>query len=366
MTQYTNPDLRLSASSLTSGEIRWTSPSNIALIKYWGKHGKQLPRNPSISFTLKEAYSDTTISWSPKSVKDDSTIDLSFFFEGQANPAFGKKVETFLAEQLDAFPFLGQLSLKISSGNSFPHSAGIASSASAMSAVAMCLCSMENRFFNTLNDNAAFLKKASYFARLGSGSAARSVYPFVAVWGQTDAVADSSDLYAIPFADKVHPMFHDFHDAILIISKEEKSVSSRAGHALMEGNPYAPVRYAQANSRLETLIKAMAIGDLETFGNITEGEALTLHALMMTSEPSFLLMASNSLEAIQRVRAFRADTGVPLYFTLDAGPNLHLLYPGEHRDVVESFIKSDLESLCENGRWIADKSGEGPVKITES
>jgi len=131
----------------------------------------------------------------------------------------------------------------------------------------------------------------------------------------------------------------------------------------MEGNPYADIRYAQARTRLRTLLSALREGDLKTFGEITENEALTLHALMMTSQPSYILMEANSLAAIQKVHAFRATSDIPLYFSLDAGPNLHLLYPDENKDAVKSFIRDELSPLCEGGKWIEDYVGQGAKQV---
>ena len=120
------------------GKIGWSSPSNIALIKYWGKRGKQLPQNPSISFTLSECRSETFIGFE----KADS-FGFKFFFEGKEKPAFGAKIEKFLLDYQAFFPFINQLSLKVESRNTFPHSSGIASSASSMSAFVMCLMDLE-------------------------------------------------------------------------------------------------------------------------------------------------------------------------------------------------------------------------------
>lgn len=358
---YNNPKLIIESSQLTPGKVRWRSPSNIALIKYWGKYGQQLPRNPSISLTLSQAATDTTLSYGAK--QSEKEIDLDFYFASEARPDFALRVEKYLKTLLPVFPFLGQLHLRIDTDNSFPHSAGIASSASAMSAIALVLCSMEQRFFETLSDPEAFYQKASYLARLGSGSACRSVYPHVAVWGETGEIPRASNLYAVPYADQVDDIFQTYHDDILIISKTEKSVSSGAGHNLMEGNLYADNRYLQARQRMDNLTAAMRAGDLETFGKITEAEALTLHALMMTSNPPYLLMEPNSIAAIRKVQAYRAETGHPLYFTLDAGPNLHLLYPDHIANEVKTFIRSELTSLCQDGRYIADRCGAGPEEL---
>ena len=341
------------------GRVGWASPSNIALVKYWGKHGKQLPQNPSISFTLSECRSETFVEF-----EKANRFGFSFFFEGKENRAFGAKIEKFLMDNQTFFPFINQLNLKVESRNSFPHSSGIASSASSMSAFVMCLLELERSL--SLSKGRPIdidLQKASYFSRLASGSAARSVFPKMALWGATPCYEDSSDEYAVSLSDDIHPVFKTYHDSILIVSGETKSVSSRAGHALMEGNPYASARYAQANENIKNLLVALKSGDFDTFINITESEALQLHALMMCSKPSFILMKPNTLNIINEIRAFRNEKQIPLCFTLDAGPNVHLLYPEQEADKVEAFIKNKLVNYCVEGRWIADRVGDGPKKL---
>lgn len=361
---YENPRLLLDSSNPPEdGAVLWRSPSNIAIVKYWGKYGNQLPRNPSLSLTLAASCTDTEISYSFKDAPYDAGVDLDFLFHEQEEPRFKEKTEAFLNSLLPIFPFLRQLKLRVRTGNSFPHSAGIASSASGMSALVLGLCSMEDRFFGTLRDSAAFDQKASYLARLGSGSACRSIFPYASVWGDSGAVPGSNNEYAVPIGEMVHEQFKDMHDDILIVSQEEKSVSSRDGHALMEGNPYAEARYAQARARVGTLMDAMRAGDLEAFGKIAEDEALTLHALMMCSNPSYTLMRPASLAIIEKVRQYRAETKIPLYFTLDAGPNVHLLYPGSAIHDVRKFIEDHLASYCDGGYVQQDWVGEGPEEL---
>ncbi|MDN5348985.1 MAG: diphosphomevalonate decarboxylase [Bacteroidales bacterium] len=334
------------------GSLSWQSPSNIALVKYWGKHGNQLPNNPSISFTLSESRTETTIHYSPRETKES----ISFFFEGKENSAFGQKFESFLSSIKPFFPFLDQLHLKIESSNTFPHSSGIASSASAMSALVMGILDLEK----TISGQAVDLIKASWFSRLASGSASRSVYPYAALWGKTSALPESSDHYAIPLQSYLHPVFLNFRDSILITDSEKKAVSSRAGHSLMDGNPYAPARYQTANQNTVELLKALQNGDLEHFIQITESEALQLHALMMSSNPSFILMKPNSLSIISAIQHFRKNTRIPICFTLDAGPNIHLLYPENYKEKVLDFIQNELIKWCQNEYWIDDKTGHGP------
>lgn len=232
-----------------------------------------------------------------------------------------------------------------------------------MSALALCLCSLEDILFGTLSDPLEFDRKASYVARLGSGSACRSIFAYAAVWGQTPFVPGASNDYAVPAEMLLHPLFKTMHDDILIVSTAEKSVSSRDGHTLMDNSPYAEARYEQAHRRLERLLGALRAGDLSTFGQIAEDEALTLHALMQASEPSYVLMHPHSLAIIEKVREYRAATGQPLYFSLDAGPNVHLLYPEDIMPEVRVFIENELQSFCEDGYVQGDWVGEGPEEV---
>ena len=362
MQDYKNPNLILETAEVEPGEVTWRSPSNLAIIKYWGKYGVQMPKNPSLSLTLSSSFTETLLEYRPRETSE-AGISLEFFFHEEPNEPFREKVLKFLESVTDIFPFLRQLDLTIYSGNSFPHSAGIASSASAMSALALCLTSLEHELFETLDDDSAFDRKASYVSRLGSGSACRSVFPTAALWGETGEVKGSSDLFAVPMAEEVHEVFANIHDDILIASKEAKKVSSRAGHGLMAGHPFAEARYADAKRNLNRLIPAMRSGDLEEFGRICENEALTLHGLMMSSNPSYILLKPNTLEMIERLRQYRAETKHPVYFSLDAGPNLHVLYPENIIHEVRGFIEEELKPLCEDEKYLEDWAGDGPVQV---
>ena len=340
--------------------IVWESPSNIALVKYWGKRGNQLPCNPSISMTLKKAVTRTSFEYFPR--VNAQVID--FQFEGKENPPFQNRISSFLDKLSNDFAFLKDFSFSISSENTFPHSAGIASSASALSALALCICSMEERLTGISMDKEEFYRKASFISRLGSGSASRSIYGGYAIWGESNAFSKASDEFAVPFSRYIHPVFEDYQDSILLISSAKKSVSSTAGHQLMNSHPYANVRFEQANYHFEQLLGILRSGDLSSFVDVVENEALSLHALMMNSHPSFTLIKPNTLEAIERIRSFRAESKIPLCFTLDAGPNIHLLYPKADVDKVLAFIDSDLVDLLEEGKYILDEKGDGPSQIT--
>ena len=339
------------------GIITYKSPSNIALIKYWGKHGVQLPNNPSLSFTLTSAFTETKLIYKIKQENEPkSEISLEFWFENQKNEKFEQKIRKFLESLLPTQPFLGFVHLQIYSQNSFPHSAGIASSASSMAALALCLCELEKTLLNTLQNEDKFYQKASHLARLGSGSAARSVYSDIPIttWGKTEFIKNSSDLYASPYLLPIHSIFQNYQDTILIVSAEEKSVSSRVGHSLMENNPFAETRYELAHSNLKKLIAALEKDDTDTFIEVVENEAFVLHALMMCSSPPFILMETGTLTIIKKIQKFRQKTNIPICFTLDAGANVHVLYPQKYTSECIKFIENELKPFCVNGKYLKD------------
>lgn len=355
--QTNNSDLILTRNQSAEGRVAWQSPSNLAIIKYWGKYGRQLPKNASISLTLDHAHSDTSVVYKTKEQPSEEVV-VRFWFHDEKKSDFEARIVKFFGSIVDIFPFITQLEFDIHSSNSFPHSSGIASSASGMSALALCLCSIERELFGTLSEESNFLKRASMVSRLGSGSACRSVYPYMASWGVHPDLSGSSNDYATPYIDDLNDVYKSFHDDILIVSATEKSVSSTAGHGLMNDNPYAEARYRQANNRMTLLLGALKTGDLEVFGKISEDEALTLHALMMCSDPSYMLVEPGTIQIINEIRAYRADTKIPVYFSLDAGPNIHLLYPHEYAAQVADFRINQLMPLT-TGQCIQDTVGLG-------
>jgi len=342
-----------------NGRVAWRCPSNIALIKYWGKHGDQLPNNASLSFTLQNAFTETTVSY--EFDENLNTVVAQFEFGQQGNDLFENRINRFLLRVQIQLPFLRHLKLKIESKNNFPHSAGIASSASAFGSLALCICSIEEDLFKETPGFLDFAQKASFLARIGSGSACRSIYGGFVGWGQNSTIANSSDIYATPLHQDVHPIFRNRQDSILIVSSEKKRVSSSEGHSLMDNHPYANVRYQLAKTRLNQMIEALKTGDMELFIHIIETEALGLHALMMLSDTNFILMKPNTLAIIEKIQHFRAEQKIPVCFTLDAGPNIHLLYPEDIRDEVHNFIIEELIQYCEHNQWIHDRIGSGPT-----
>jgi diphosphomevalonate decarboxylase len=225
-----------------------------------------------------------------------------------------------------------------------------------MAALAMCI--------DELQHGAVDIQRASIIARIGSGSASRSVIEKLGWWGAHRYQPLSSQEYAIPVWDEVDELFHTYQNTILIASSGEKSVSSSVGHGLMKTNAYADIRFANAMQNIVELYGAMREGDIEKFGILVEMEAMSLHALMMMSNPSFILMKPNTLVLIEKIKSFREASKLPIYFTLDAGPNIHLLYPKSIATETLQFIESELKPHCEHGLYIKDQVGNGPRKIS--
>ncbi|WP_456438526.1 diphosphomevalonate/mevalonate 3,5-bisphosphate decarboxylase family protein [Psychroserpens sp.] len=343
-----------------SGSVTWSSPSNIALVKYWGKKEDQIPENPSISFTLDNCKTTTILSFSKKESNDAFSFDV--FLDDDKKDDFKPKIETFFKRIERYLPFLKEYHFKIETSNTFPHSSGIASSASGMSALALCLMSLEKELSENISQD-YFNQKASFLARLGSGSACRSIEGNLIVWGTHQNIDGSSDLFGVKYPYEVHQNFKNYQDTILLVDKGEKQVSSTVGHDLMHNHPFATRRFAQAHESMSKLIKIFKNGDLDAFLKIVESEALTLHAMMMTSMPYFILMKPNTLEIINKIWAFRIETNSKVCFTLDAGANVHILYPEREKDAVLKFIKTELVAYCQNGHYISDQIGFGAQQI---
>jgi diphosphomevalonate decarboxylase len=359
------------SNTIEKGIFTWQSPSNIALVKYWGKKEDQIPENPSISFTLDNCKTTTTLTFVKKK-KEENEFSFDIYLDGIKKDDFKPKIETFFSRIEIYMLFLKGYHFKIETSNSFPHSSGIASSASGMSALALCLMSIEKQLIESNASSSAvetfykedyFTNKASFLARLGSGSACRSIEGNLIVWGNHKEINGSSDLFGIKYPYKVHENFKNYQDTILLVDKGEKQVSSTIGHNLMHNHPFAEQRFSQAHENLSKLIDVFKTGNLKAFIEIIESEALTLHAMMMTSVPYFILMKPNTLEIINKIWKFRQQTGSNVCFTLDAGANVHVLYPEREEDLVLKFIQNELVAHCQNGHYICDRIGFGAKQL---
>lgn len=347
-----NPHFEVSPQTVSA-----VCPSNIALIKYWGKYANQIPANPSISYTLNHCNTKTSMEFFP-----GEDFSVQTFLAGNEEKKFAEKIEKYFHTIEKYLPWILKGKYHIHTENTFPHSSGIASSASGFGAIASCLMDLDHQFTGTEPD----VRKTSFLARLGSGSACRSLYNGLVVWGETPEVDGSSDLYAVKYPDaEIHSVFRDFNDWVLLIHEGQKKVSSTVGHGLMNTNPYAERRFQEARDNFVPLKEILKSGDLQQFITLVEHEALTLHAMMMMSEPAFILMKTGTMEVLNKLWKFREETGLPLFFTLDAGANVHLLFPNTnvncHAEPVEasverikSFIEEELLPHTQNGGVVKD------------
>ena len=347
--------------ALKTQSVSYESPSNIALIKYWGKHGVQIPKNPSISFTLNNCKTTTKLSFE-KRTNFDEAYDLKVILDGKHKPGFEPKIHQFFGRIDEYLPFIKEYRFTIDTTNSFPHSSGIASSASGLSALALCLMEMEREMQPEMSLK-HFNQKASFIARLGSGSGCRSLEGPLVVWGEHADIEGSSDVYGVQYPYEVHSVFDHYQDTILLVDKGEKPVSSTVGHNLMHNHAYSASRFDQAVENLAHLVPILEEGNLDEFVSLVESEALTLHAMMLTSKPYFILMKPNTLKIIDKIWEYRRDTSIPVCFTLDAGANVHVLYPKKDKEAVQEFIKNDLSIYCQDNRYIFDNVGNGAIKL---
>ncbi|KMQ69551.1 diphosphomevalonate decarboxylase [Chryseobacterium sp. FH2] len=335
--------------AISTQTVSESCPSNIALIKYWGKYDNQIPANPSISYTLNHCKTNTTMGFLA-----DEPFSVQTFLSGNEEIKFAEKIEKYFRNIEQYLPWILKGKYIIETENTFPHSSGIASSASGFGAIAKCLMRLDVVFAGK-DSGEESLKKASFLARLGSGSACRSLYDGLVVWGQSQ-VKGSSDLYAVKYPDEeIDAVFKDFNDWVLLIHEGQKSVSSTVGHGLMKTNPYAERRFLEARENFGPMKEILENGDMQSFIKLVEHEALTLHAMMMMSDPAFILMKTGTLEVINKIWDFRRETQLPLFFTLDAGANVHLLFPNDGSEgKIKAFIESELLQHTQNNGVVKD------------
>jgi len=351
--------------------VIYRCPSNIALVKYWGKKegGVQLPANPSISWTLSDLHATTKVTRTEIEANFSRDIQFDFYLAGERKSSFEPKIRQFLERILPFMPQIKDFKWKIESTNNFPHGTGIASSAAGFGALALCFAEFQRMDFESKSENnpmrneGEFLKIASKYARLGSGSACRSVYGEPGIWGETVSWEEANDEFAVPFNSEVHPSLKNWADVVLIVDDGEKSVSSTQGHDLLKEHPYAQSRYNQAQINLSRLLSLMQQGDVKGFISLVESEALQLHSMMMSSEPYYLLIRPNTVALIEKIWRKRSENQWPMAFTLDAGANVHLLYDKSYTSEIMNFIEAELLSYCKNSLYLCSDIGSGPIKI---
>jgi len=297
-------------------KISVQSPANIAFIKYWGRanHETYIPRNNSISMTMSGCVTTTTVE-----VGDFEEDDIQVKFYGKEYVALQKdsiKAKNIFSQVNRIRDLAGSTKkVRIMAENNFPADAGIASSASSFSALTAALLlafDLKEKF----DDKKEFSRQVRL---CGSGSAIRSVYDgFVEFLAGDDH--DSS--YAVQLADKNH---WDLVDIVAVVDPEKKPMSSSRGHLLADTSPYYETRLKEMQPRLNGLRDAIANKDFEALGQYIEAESTSLHIVMMTQNPPAYYWGPGSMRIMQDLMKWRKEENLHGYFTLDAGPNVHVI-----------------------------------------
>ncbi|HXV44385.1 MAG TPA: diphosphomevalonate decarboxylase [Anaerolineae bacterium] len=284
---------------------------NIAFIKYWGNQDDvlRLPANPSLSMNLGNLHTITTVTFSDTLAGDELIIN------GQQVSGAGLERVTAVLDLMRAQAELA-LAARVESESNFPVGSGIASSASAFAALSVAGAAAAGL---DLDESAL-----SRLARRGSGSACRSVPGGYCQW------LPGSDESSI--AVSIAPPEHwDLQDVVVIVSQEHKTVGSTGGHPLARTSSLQAARVAGAAARLEACRAALLARDLAAMGPILEEDTLLMHAVMMTSHPPLYYWQPATMAVIQATFHWRAE-GLPIYFTIDAGPNVHLICEAGHAE----------------------------------
>jgi diphosphomevalonate decarboxylase len=299
------------------------APSNIAFIKFWGKKNSSLvlPNNSSFSMCLDSLFTTTTVEFDLKYKADD------FDFEEGGITDVEK---TRIFKQLGLIRKLAKskLNAKVRTQNNFPKSSGIASSASGMAALTFAACSSLELYLST--------KELSILSRQGSGSASRSIPDGFVVWHKG---SNNNS-----FAETLKPReYWDLQDVVLVVSRSEKKVSSTAGHADVLTSPFYKSRIKEAEKNYRECIDSFLKKDFFKFAKIVEKDCLSMHSVMMTQTPPLLYFLPKTLDIIHRVRFLREEKKWPVCFTIDAGPNVHVICESEYAKKVEGYFKQDKE-----------------------
>ena len=316
------------------------APSNIAFTKYWGKKDDKLklPANGSISMNLSDLYTTTTVEFNAKLRNDEVRIN------GE-----NKKHETAkVIEHLNRVRALAKIrtKAKVLTINNFPTGTGLSSSASGSAALTLAASSAAGLHPTE--------KQLSILARVGSGSACRSIPDGFVEWldGKTNETS---------YAVSLHPAsYWDIWDVVVIVSSEAKKVSSTRGQEFAASSPFYQTRLNGMKEKNKHLKKALRKKDFPTFGELIEEDALNMHAVMLTSRPTLLYWTTGTLKIMKLVQEWRRE-GLAVYFTINTGQDIHLIVQAKD----EESLKKKLEKIGEVKKIIVNKPVQGARLITE-
>lgn len=307
-------------------KVKVRVPTNIALLKYWGKDDErtQWPANDSLSMTL-DLYTETSaqiIKEGPSRVTFNGEVKRKFYDKPL-------KFIDFLAKQLGYVD-----NLEIRSHNQFPSSCGIASSASGLGALTLAAiaCWTQSASMTELNERGFSLQRIAGLARMGSGSACRSFSGGFVHW-QKGKSFDTQSVAQIKSRDN-----WKLRDCIVILSDVEKKVSSTLGHRAAWNSPLFTQRLKYIPNRLKAMKSAIANSDLSLLGPLIEEDAFEMHEVVSTSGKGFAYLTKDSRDFMDWFKKIREQHKIKAYMTVDAGPNIHIIYEEQDRPLLLEVI----------------------------
>lgn len=312
------------------------APSNIAFTKYWGRKDEKLrlPENGSISMCLSNLLTTTTVEFSPKYKKDEVIIN------GIKNGAEAKRIIEHLDRILRVEDPEQRRKAKVVSQNNFPSSTGLSSSASGFAALTLAAAAATGLKLTQ--------KQLSILARQGSGSACRSIPSGFVEWldGNSNETSYAKQIFP--------PSFWKIADVVAIVSSHEKDVPTSVGQQKATSSPFMKTRLANIPKK-NLLVKKLIIDrNFSKFGEIIEAEALELHSIMMTQNPSLIYLEPNSILLMKLCHKWRSE-GLQVYFTVNTGQDVHLIV--EQKNI--GRLKTRLKNIKEVKQVIVNYPSEG-------
>ncbi|VHC58258.1 diphosphomevalonate decarboxylase [Streptococcus pyogenes] len=307
--------------------ITVTSYANIAIIKYWGKENqaKMIPSTSSISLTLENMFTTTSVSFLP----DTATSD-QFYINGVLQ---NDEEHTKISAIIDQFRQPGQAFVKMETQNNMPTAAGLSSSSSGLSALVKAC----DQLFDTQLDQKALAQKAKF----ASGSSSRSFFGPVAAWDK-----DSGAIYKVETDLKMAMI-------MLVLNAAKKPISSREGMKLCRDTSTTFDQWVEQSAiDYQHMLTYLKTNNFEKVGQLTEANALAMHATTKTANPPFSYLTKESYQAMEAVKELRQE-GFACYFTMDAGPNVKVL-------CLEKDLAQLAERLGRNYRIIVSKTKDLP------
>ncbi|WP_429970930.1 diphosphomevalonate decarboxylase [Fructilactobacillus sp. Tb1] len=322
--------------TISKTKITARAHTNIALIKYWGKANQKLklPTTSSLSLTLNDFYTDTSVLFKPELTEDKISFNNEIL-----SPIKAKRIVHFL--DLVRKMANSNLYAEVYTINHVPTSAGLASSASGFAALAAASSKAIGLDLNK--------KELSRLARRGSGSATRSIYGGFVEWKK--GFSDKSS-YAVPFEEQ---LTWPINMVAVMVNKSEKQMSSSKGMQIsVATSPYYSAWKKLCKKDLKKIKVAIKNRDFDTMGQIAEENAMRMHSLTLSASPDYSYFDADSLKVMNLVHTLRKN-GLACYFTMDAGPNVKILVEQKNTDK----LVTELQKQFASDKIVVASSGPG-------